>query len=196
MKEIQEQRIRGYFIQASKEMLKGEGLRALNVRSVADRAGYSYTTLYNYFRDLKDLIFECVRDFQQEIEDYVRVETSGAPRGIEGIRARVKAYAKYFVQYPGIFELFFIERINDVGARRPTVELIHRSLDRICMPEWNECIAENLVTPRQAESMGADLRCAVTGLLLFYINRRHPENYSQFTTQLEEQLDRILVPSK
>lgn len=194
MKEVQEQRIRGYFIQAAKETLKGEGLKTLNVRNVAERAGYSYTTLYNYFRDLKDLVFECVRDFQEECEAYVREETASAPRGLEGIRARVKAYAKYFVQYPGIFELFFIERINDVGSKRPTVELIYRSLDRSCTPEWNYCIAEKLVSAEEAESMGADLRCTVTGLLLFYINRRHPESYTAFISQLDEQLKRILIP--
>ena len=50
-KKIQEERIRGYFIQATKEILKGEGLSALSVRNIADRAGYSYATLYNYFKE-------------------------------------------------------------------------------------------------------------------------------------------------
>ena len=50
-KEIQEQRMRGYFIQATKEIIKGEGIKSVSVRNIADRAGYSYATLYNYFKD-------------------------------------------------------------------------------------------------------------------------------------------------
>jgi AcrR family transcriptional regulator len=102
-KEIQEQRMRGYFIQATKEILRGEGLRNVSVRNIAERAGYSYATLYNYFKDIKDLIFECVKDFQAECEDHVRRETKNSARGKEKIEAIVKAYVKYFVQYPGIF---------------------------------------------------------------------------------------------
>jgi len=193
-KEIQEQRIRGYFIQAAKETLKGEGLKTLNVRNVADRAGYSYATLYNYFRDLKDLVFECVRDFQEECEAFVRSETAAAPHGIEGVRAKAKAYAKYFVQYPGIFELFFIERISDVGSKRPTLELIFRSLDRACTDEWNYCISKNIASADEAERMSAAMRYSLAGLLLFYINRRHPESYQQFIMALDTQLENVLGP--
>ena len=43
-KEIQEQRVRQYFIDATREILKGEGLKAVNVRAVSERAGYSFAT--------------------------------------------------------------------------------------------------------------------------------------------------------
>ena len=59
-KQIQEQRIKSYFIQATKEILKGEGLKCISVRNIADKAGYSYATLYNYFKDVQDLIHEMV----------------------------------------------------------------------------------------------------------------------------------------
>jgi len=102
-KEIQEQRMKNYFIQATKEILKGEGLKCISVRNVADRAGYSYATLYNYFKDIKDLIFECVVDFQQECEEFVKAESKKSSAGKEKIKAVTTAYIKYFIQYPGIF---------------------------------------------------------------------------------------------
>lgn len=85
-KEIQEQRIRGYFIDATREMLKGEGIRSINVRAVADRAGYSYATLYNYFKDIKELVFICVKDFQEEAEAIINEKASAAPE----VRIRLK----------------------------------------------------------------------------------------------------------
>ena len=102
-KEIQEERIKGYFIEAAKEMLKGEGLKSISVRNIADRAGYSYTTLYNYFKDLNELIFLCVKDFQNECAQSISDEVRNKPQGFEKIKAITKAYINYFVQYPGIF---------------------------------------------------------------------------------------------
>ena len=51
-KDVQEMRMKNYFIQATKEILKSEGIKHVSVRSVADRAGYSYTTMYNYFKEI------------------------------------------------------------------------------------------------------------------------------------------------
>lgn len=83
---IQEERMKGYFIQATKKILKGEGLKAVNVRNIAREAGYSSATLYNYFKDIKDLIFECVKDFQSECEEIVKFETQNSERGLYRIK--------------------------------------------------------------------------------------------------------------
>jgi AcrR family transcriptional regulator len=191
-KQIQSERMRGYFIQAAKELLKGEGLKTVNTRSVADRAGYSYTTMYNYFKDLNDLIFECVKDFQAECELFVRNKTKKVPSGKEKIKAITTAYVHYFTEYPGIFELCFIERMRDIGHKKGTAELIHTFLDRLCEEQWSYCISEKLIDAEKAENMKAQLRYSVTGMLLFYENRLQPDNYKDFTALVSSQLDFIL----
>ena len=191
-KEIQEQRIKGYFIEATKEMLKGEGLKSISVRNIAERAGYSYTTLYNYFKDLNELIFICVKDFQDECEKFIQDEIKKAPRGTEKIKAITKGYIDYFVQYPGIFELFFIEKISNIGSKQPTTELIATFLDRLCQAEWDYCIKENIVSKTEAEIRMKQLRYTVTGLLLLYLHRMQPADYKEFIALSEEQLQQIL----
>ena len=191
-KEIQEQRMKGYFLQAAKEMIKGEGLKSISVRNVADRAGYSYATLYNYFKDLKDLVFLCVKDFQEECRRQVENTSKKAERGLPKIREIVKSYAKFYVQYPGIFELFFIERLNDLGGKQPVTEMIYSFLTRLCADEWAYCIAEDIVSAEDAEKLKKELNYSVHGLLLFYINRRQPPAYEQFTADLEKAIDGIL----
>ncbi len=184
-KEIQEQRMKGYFLQAAKEMIKGEGLKSVSVRNVADRAGYSYATLYNYFRDLKELVFLCVKDFQEECREQVENASKIAERGLPKIRAIVKSYAMFYVQYPGIFDLFFIERLNDIGGKQPDTEMIYSFLSRLCADEWAYCISEDIVSAEDAERMKKELNYALHGLLLYYINRRQPPAYEQFTADLE-----------
>ena len=191
-KEIQEQRMRGYFIQATKEILRGEGLRSLSVRNIADKAGYSYATLYNYFKDLKELIFECVVDFQEECEECVKNETEKSPRGIKKIKAISKSYMKYFVQYPGIFELFFLENISDIKSKQPTIKIITSFLDKLCLEEWNYCEAKNEFTKDEIDIIKAELNYVITGMLLFYLNRRQPASYADFVKITDIQLKKIL----
>ena len=192
-KEIQEQRMKGYFIEATKEMLRGEGLKSISVRSIADRAGYSFATMYNYFRDVKDLIFVCVQDFQDECEEFVKAETSNSPEGIEKIKAITKSYIKYFVQYPGIFDLFYLEKMSDIGSKQPTTELIYSFLDKLCAHEWNYCKVHKMIKPDDAEIIKLELKFLSVGMLLYYNNRRQPVNYIDFaknTNILIEQLFR------
>src|ERR1035437_4210131 len=191
-KEIQEQRIKGYFIEAAKEMLKGEGLKSISVRNIAERAGYSYTTLYNYFKDLNELIFLCVKDFQNECESSVLDEIKKTPGGTEKIKAITRAYIKYFVEYPGIFELFFIEKISNIGSKQPTTELISTFLDRLCEKEWEYCIEQKIVTKDEADLSAKQLRYAVTGMLLLYLHRLQPADYNEFIEITEGQLNQIL----
>ena len=192
-KEIQEQRIRGYFIQATKEILKGEGLRSISVRNIADRAGYSYATLYNYFKDVRDLIFECVVDFQEECETFVKEETENLPNGIDKIKGISKAYVKYFIQYPGTFELFFLEKTNDLASKQPTLKMIASFLDKLTKDEWDYCINQKIYDSSTASIKRNTLSFTMLGMLLLYINRKQPESYKEFSNELETQLNMILL---
>lgn len=191
-KQIQEQRMKKYFIDAAKELLKGEGLRSINVRNVADKAGYSYATLYNYFKDLNELIFECVKEFQVESEQFIEDKVGKSEQGKEKIKAIVSAYAHYFTEYPGVFELFFLERMGNIGSKQSTSELIYTFLDRLCESQWEYCIEQNIYTRETAEKKKNHLRFCVAGMLLFYENRLQPESYAEFSNLLSKQLDEIV----
>lgn len=190
---IQEKKMRGYFIQAAKEILKGEGLKSMNVRNISEKAGYSYTTFKDYFKDIKELVFECIKDFQDECEAYVNYETQKAPRGIEKIKAISKAYAKYMIEYPSVFELFYIEKISDIEGKYLVSDRICNFSDTLCAEEWKYCVMEEMISPSQANSLRSILKYQILGLLLVYINRRNPAEYSDFMIIFERQLDKILL---
>ena len=190
-KQIQSERIRSYFIQAAKEMLKGEGLRSVSTRSVAEKAGYSYATLYNYFKDINDLVFECVKDFQLECEEFVKARSRKAKPGKERLKAITAAYVDYFIEYPGTFELCFLERIRGIDTRTELTTLIYKFLDKLCEDQWVICINEGM-DPVKAENIKQHLRFTVMGLLLFYETRRQPNNYQDFITLVNKMIDDIL----
>lgn len=184
--------MRGYFIQAAKEILKGEGLESMSVRNIADQAGYSYATLYNYFKDVKDLILECIKDFQEECEEFIYKETANVPHGVEKIKGINKAFVNYFVEYPGVFELFFLEKISGIESKQPTSELICTFLDRLCDSEWKYCINNDIASPSASNKMRALLKYQIPGILLFYLNRHYPSNHKEFSELIDKQLDLII----
>jgi AcrR family transcriptional regulator len=190
-REIQEKRMKEYFIQATKDILKGEGLSGLSVRNIADQAGYSYATLYNYFRDVNDLVFLCVNDFQEECKLFVENQTKKSPKGLDKLKATIKAYINYFVEYPGIFDLFYLAKVGDFGNKQTTINLISNSLDSICEEEWNYCIQHNLLPVERVDSIQSSLKYTVIGLLLLYLNRRKPESYSEFINLTDRQVDSL-----
>jgi len=191
-KEIQEARMKGYFIDATKSILRGEGLKALSVRSVADQAGYSYATMYNCFKDINDLVFVCVKDFQDEIEHFVEDKIEAIPAGLGKLRAAINAYVAYFVEYPGIFELFFIARGGEFGNKATIIEIIDNSLENAGKSEWEYCVENNLISREQAAFKIAQLKYTITGLLLFYLNRRIPVSHSDFIEISTGQIDQVL----
>jgi AcrR family transcriptional regulator len=191
-KQIQEQRMKGYFIQATKDILKGEGLKGVSVRNIAQQAGYSYSTIYNYFKDVNDLVFLCISDFQKECETFVSEQTNVKPQGMERLNATVISYVNYFVEYPGIFDLFYLAKVGDFGHKAATIDLINGSLDAVCEKEWNYCVGHGLVKVEEIERLKAQLRYTVIGMLLLYLNRRFPASYSEFMNQLSIQINAIL----
>lgn len=191
-KEIQEKRMKDYFIQATKSILKGEGIQALSVRNIADQAGYSYATLYNYFKDVNDLVFLCVADFHEECRSFVRNQTKKTPNGIEKLKSSIMAYISFFVEYPGIFDLFFITKVGDFGNKQKTIDVISNSLNSVCEADWNYCISHKLISSEKSEIIKSQLTYTVTGLLLFYMNRRTPSSYLEFISEANAQIDNLL----
>lgn len=178
-KSLQEERVKGYFIQAAKEIIKSEGIKGLSVRNVAEKAGYSYATIYNYFRDARVLIFMCVNDFCYEIEEFCSNETKNIIEADKKLQAKVKAYTKFFIQYPGIFELLFVERMNDITTHGTAAEQIFFIFDKVCL----ESLTQLNIKPENIEFV--EFKDAVHGSLLFMMNRKMPVSYTEFTNKID-----------
>jgi len=191
-KELQERRMKEYFVQATKEIITGEGIKALSVRSIAEKAGYSFATLYNYFKDVKELIFYCVEEFASECGDYVVNRAKEEERGIPKLKKIVKAYVEYMVQYPGVFDLFYIEKIAVDGKSVSASDKIVNFLDELCEGEMEYCISQGIFSAGEGIEKMSSIRNSITGVLVLYMNRQYPKSYYDFVVSVNRQLDNIL----
>ena len=190
--EKQQQRMRRYFIDATKEILRGEGLKVVSARNIASRAGYSYATLYNYFKDINSLVFECVKDFQAELNEQILAAGEQAAPGLPRLKAGLRAWINYFIQYPGIFELFFLERMGDIGHKTKAAEIILNSTMAATSEGLRELADAGAITSGHAEELGELFRYSITGLMLYHSNRRYPPDYQALMEALERQTDLLL----
>ena len=191
-KELQEQRMKEYFVQATKEIITAEGIKALSVRSIAEKAGYSFATLYNYFKDVKELIFYCVEEFASECRDYVENRAVEEERGILKIKKIVKAYVEYMVQYPGVFDLFYIEKIAVDGTSVAASDKIVNFIDELCEEEMEYCVSQGIFRAGEGIEKMSSIRNSITGVLVLYMNRQYPKSYYDFVVSVNRQLDNIL----
>lgn len=186
---LKEERTRGYFIEATKEILKGEGSKALSVRNIAERAGYSYATLYNYFKDQTELISLSLLDFKDECRDAVNQSIRKSSPGKLEIKAIVLGYINYFVQYPGVFDLFYIEKL----ASKRVNEEVTTFLDNLCEEDWNFLIENEIYTASEVVALRLTLNHVVIGLLVTYLKRNSPSDYKDFLKSIQLTVDRVLA---
>ncbi len=165
---IKEERTKKFFVDAAKEIIKGEGLAALNVRNIAERAAYSPATLYVYFKDLNNLINECIDSFIDELSTFIIANYNNNDKDF--YQQYYSLYIKYFIQYTGIFQLLFIET-NSIF--RKNTDLIDKLIliPKIIKPKYK--IEED------------QYFYIINGLLLLYLNRNYPISYNEFMSKVQ-----------
>ncbi|MFH1050300.1 MAG: TetR/AcrR family transcriptional regulator [bacterium] len=189
--QIKEDRMKSYFIESAKQIIKSEGIRALSVRSVSKKAGYSFATLYNYFENLRDLVFFCIKDFLVEAKEFIVSEKHTSKSGIMRIQSLSTAYCKYFVQYPDIFSLLYSEQMADVNTVN-ICELTDEFYESIFKDDWDYCFVNKVINKAKINDLMMVHRFLLNGILLNYLNRGEKFDYSNFIQRVEKSVKIIL----
>ncbi len=167
-KKLQEQRMKNYFRTAAMEIIKAEGIEAASARTIAERAGYSYATIYNYYKDIKDLLSEALLMFYEECREYIHLKSEGGPISAKKL---VKFYTEYFIQYPSVFFLLF------AGIKN----LQHNSFEIL--------FSDIIQKYTEIDTSKKDFRInmyALHGFLLSALRREQEKSVTQIFSEIEE----------
>ncbi len=113
---IKQQRIQSYFIEAAKTVIKQEGVRNVSVRKIADLSGYSYGSIYNYYDDLDDLLFEVKNSMIYDLMGQMGGQPEEPLQSVEDIKNINCAFADYFIDNPNIYEFFYSYPLQKTGT--------------------------------------------------------------------------------
>ncbi len=185
-KEIQTERLLRYFLDSAKNIIKSEGIEALTVRSIADNAGYSFGTLYNYYKDVKELVFESGIEFMNECREYVYNSEfkSDIPEDI--IKFKAGKYVEYFVQYTGIYHLLFLTGRTNIGKFTEFNDALIKMNNDIFKEDFEKLFGKSYKIMLDMYIM------FINGSLLMYINRSYPADFLEFRKSFVEQTTKLL----
>ena len=103
----QQEDLRAKILDAARELFVTEGVEAVSMRKVADKIGYSATTLYNYFEDKEALLYAlCDADFGTLQELFKKIGKIVDP--IERLRKLGQTYIKFALDYPSHYRFMFM----------------------------------------------------------------------------------------
>lgn len=179
-KNIQEERMKKYFIDAAKEIIRGEGIEAVSARNIAERAGYSYATLYNYFDNINDLIFSCIEFFIDECRENIANNFNKKFNGKKYIEAVTIEYVNYFIQYPGIFNLLYQQKLTGITSQKVKVKKIQEFFIELIKDEWS------FLTTKDEKKLTIPMyKYMLNGLLMEFFNQRNLLSYNELILEVK-----------
>ncbi|MEC9485352.1 MAG: TetR/AcrR family transcriptional regulator [Candidatus Izemoplasma sp.] len=191
MKTQRKQRNKQYFIDAAKTIIEQEGIESVSARKVADIAGFSYATIYNYFKDIDSLLTYTAVDYLQSCHDDIIKTVNLKQDNLAVLIDYAKAYFNYMNTHPNLFKLIFINRLGDV-PKEVAKDLVPKPA--IFMRELLARCDQSLFQTNLDDTFEL-LSSSMHGKLLFIIHKRTHLNSMYYLNQIESEI-RLLTGGK
>jgi AcrR family transcriptional regulator len=111
--------LRSRIMAAARTLLEEGGSEAVSMRAIAERIGYSATTIYLHFQDRDALLFalldEAFGEFRAEMAAAIAAPASARER----IRTMGRAYVRFALEHPAQYRLMFVQRPDFLMAHGP-----------------------------------------------------------------------------
>ena len=184
----EKQELRQLILNAAGELFLEVGYERFSVRKLAERIGYSATTVYLYFTD-KDGLFSAVVDegFTRFIEQ-LRTAISGTDDPLQRLEQLERAYVQFGLHNPIYYRLMFLQRgdflaLPSVGQQRPRIEAL-----QILPQAVQQAIDAHVLRPGDAQSMSDAIWSLLHGLIALSIDMPmfHTERVERMVAAVHE----------
>jgi hypothetical protein len=78
-----------------------------------------------------------------------------------------------------------------MSTRKSNTNLIYSFLEKECKDDWIYCSENNILGKNEMSVIKDQINYLITGLLVYYLNRRYPDTYKKFTEQINIQLSYV-----
>lgn len=150
-------------LDAAEELFVTKGFRAVSMRKIAEKIGYSATTIYNYFSDKADLLQALVQDYYKdylaEAEIILRNEDKDP---LDTIHKLLTLYAKNGLKHPNHYKLLVGDypEMASVNLNQSDAYKGYKHLERLL----GKCIERGIFREQDRLVASQSLWCAVYGV--------------------------------
>lgn len=168
--EREKQELRQAILHAAGELFLEQGYERFSLRKVAERIGYSPTTIYLYFRDKDDLLFNVVDEGFVRFSQQLIAEAERQEDPWERIIALGRAYVAFGLQNPVYYQLMFMQRADFLthtseGESQPRIASF-----QVLRQAVQQAIDAGILRPGDAESYSDVLWALVHGMVSLAIS--------------------------
>ncbi len=111
-REQQKESLRRVILDAAGELFLEQGYEGFSMRRVAERIGYSATTIYRYYEDKDDLLFAVVNEGFSEFARQLAEAADGASNPLKRLEALWHAYFRFGLENPVYYQMMFMQRAD------------------------------------------------------------------------------------
>lgn len=191
-KNLKRQRIKAYFLEAAKEIIINEGHEKVSARRVADMAGYSYATIYNYFKDINQMMREVKEAMVMELFGTLQKKMIRTAYDAEELKKGLRIYIEYYFENPNIFKFFYF---YPFGRPSDEFEATYSRIDFGSM--WSEAfkglVQEGRIREQDIEITAKTLIYSIHGLITLCFSSNGDLTEEKVYAELDKIVDFILL---
>jgi AcrR family transcriptional regulator len=111
-REREKEGLRRIILDAAGQLFLEQGYEGFSMRRVAERIGYSATTIYRYYEDKDDLLFAVVNEGFSEFARQLKEAAEGVSNPLKRLEALWHAYISFGLNNPVYYQMMFMQRAD------------------------------------------------------------------------------------
>lgn len=148
---------------AAREMFVAEGYANVSMRKIADKIGYSATTIYLYFKDKNDLLHQICEQTFARLAQNIKAIHGLSDNPLEKLRSGLREYIHFGLKHPSQYEIVFITPlpIETEGSFDDSNGRVAFDTMRSVI---SECVEANLLKTNDVELISQTLWAGIHGV--------------------------------
>ena len=148
---------------AAREMFVADGYANVSMRKIAEKIGYSATTIYLYFKDKNDLLHQICEQTFARLAQNIKAIYLLSDNPLEKLRSGLREYIHFGLKHPSQYEIVFITPLpaDFENEFEETNGKIAFDTMRIVVAE---CVSANLLKTNDIELISQTLWAGIHGV--------------------------------
>ena len=148
---------------AAREMFVAEGYANVSMRKIADKIGYSATTIYLYFKDKNDLLHQICEQTFARLATNIKAINMLSDNPLEKLRSGLREYVYFGLKHPSQYEIVFITPLPvkvETEFEQTNGKMAFDTLRTVIQ----ECVSANLLKQTDVELISQTLWAGIHGV--------------------------------
>ena len=167
------QEMRKLIVDAATQILLDEGIEQVSIRRIADRIEYSPGTIYLYFEDKDDILYEAHLDAFSAFFDAENT-VLGIADPLERLRTLSTVYVDFALKNQRKYELMFLIPVPRIKNKEKYDWSVSIRTYQVLRTMVEECVAQGKIKPNHPDVISMQIWSTVHGLASLIIRERIP----------------------